>query len=72
MLWKSPGESLGEFARSLTHLKGMSSKVLTLSLLINLVPFLYCNVKRLDYAMKGIVIATMIYAVFIVLIKFVW
>jgi hypothetical protein len=56
----------------MTHLRGMASKVMTLSLLINLIPFLYCTTKRLDYTMRGIVIATMLYALFIILIKFVW
>jgi Mg/Co/Ni transporter MgtE len=72
LLWRSRGEGFGEFARSLTHRSGMTSKVLTLSLLPNLIPFIYCNMKRLDYAMKGIVIATCLYAVFIFIIMFVW
>ena len=66
------GVGIGTFARSLTFQPGLASKVLTLSLLINLAPFLYCTTKRLDYAMRGIVIATMLYALFIFLIKFVW
>jgi hypothetical protein len=41
-------------------------------LLINLIPFVYFNMKRLDYAMRGVFIATMLYALFIVLVKFVW
>ncbi len=65
-------EGFFEFMSSLTKLKGMAAKVLTLSLLINLVPFVYFNFKRLDYAMRGVVVATMLYAVLIVLIKFVW
>lgn len=48
------------------------AKVLTMSLLINLIPFVYCNTKRIDGAMRGIVVATMLYAVLIVLIMFVW
>ncbi|MES2701074.1 MAG: hypothetical protein V4649_00455 [Bacteroidota bacterium] len=71
-LWRSHGESLGDFAHAITRRRGMASKVLTLSLLVNLVPFVYCNMKRLDYTMKGIVIATMLYALFIFLIMFVW
>lgn len=70
-LW-GHSEGFFEFMRSLTKLKGMAAKVLTLSLLINLVPFVYFNFKRIDYAMRGVVIATMLYAVLIVLIKFVW
>jgi len=61
-----------EFFRSLTYRRGMASKVLTLSLLVNLIPFVYCNTKRIDLTMRGIVIATMLYALLIVLIMFVW
>jgi len=46
--------------------------VLTLSLLLNLIPFVYCTSKRYDYAMRGIVIATMIYALIIFLLMFIW
>lgn len=65
-------EGVGTFISHMFHMKGMASKVLTLSLLANLVPFLYTTTKRYDYAMRGIVIATMLYALFIFLIKFVW
>ncbi|GAA4462384.1 hypothetical protein GCM10023093_08860 [Nemorincola caseinilytica] len=64
--------TIGGLLQSLMHDHKSASKVLTLSLLINLVPFVYCNTKRLDYAMRGIVSATMLYAVFIVLVMFVW
>jgi hypothetical protein len=65
-------EGFFQFMHSLTRLKGMASKVLTLSILINLAPFLYFINKRLDYALRGVFIATMLYALFIVLIMFVW
>jgi hypothetical protein len=65
-------EGFGVFLKSLTRQRGMASKVLTLSLLINLIPFVYTNTKRLDYTMRGIVIATMLYALFIFLVMFVW
>ena len=60
------------FLTSMIHLKGMASKVLTLSVLVNLIPFAYCNIKRIDQTMRGIFIATMLYVVLIVLIMFVW
>lgn len=60
------------FLYSLTGQKGMAAKVLLLSVLPNLIPFAYCNVKRLDYALRGIFIATMLYALFVILIMFVW
>lgn len=66
------GRDLGAVISMLAHDHRVTPKVLTLSLLINLVPFVYCNAKRLDYAMRGIVIATMLYALLIVLIMFVW
>ena len=65
-------EGLFNFLGSLTRLKGMASKVLTLSILINLLPFLYFINKHLDFALRGVFIATMLYAVLIVLIMFVW
>jgi hypothetical protein len=70
-IWGS-GTGFGGFLKSLTYEPGLASKVLTLSLLINLVPFVYCNFKRIDLTMRGIVVATMLYAVFIALVKFVW
>lgn len=69
--WGS-GEGFFEFMGSVTRQKGLAAKVLTMGILINLIPFVYFNYKRLDYAMRGVVVATMLYAVLIVLIKFVW
>jgi amino acid permease len=66
------GRDMSSVISMLSHDKRVTPKVLTLSLLINLLPFLYFNVKRLDYAMKGTVIATMMYALLIFLIMFVW
>jgi len=63
---------IGTLLGSLMHDHRSASKVLTLSLLINLLPFVYFNTKRLDHAMRGIVSATMLYALVIVLIMFVW
>ena len=71
LLWGHK-EGLWEFTTMLFRMPGQASKVFTLSLLANLLPFLYFMVKRLDYSLRGVVIATMLYAVLIVLIKFVW
>ncbi|MFI5196661.1 MAG: hypothetical protein ACHQD8_06195 [Chitinophagales bacterium] len=65
-------QSVGAFARIVAAQKGMSAKVVLLGVLINLIPFAYCNIKRLDYTMRGIFTATMLYAMLVVLIKFVW
>jgi len=70
-LW-GHGDGFGVFLHSLTRLRGMASKVLTLGLLINLIPFVYCVFKHYDYALRGIFIATMLYVLFIVLVMFVW
>jgi len=71
VLWGNH-EGFGIFIKSLTYQPGLASKVFTLSLLPNLIPFAYCNVKRIDLTMRGIFIATMLYVVPIILIKFVW
>jgi len=71
LLW-GHGQGFGSFLHSLTRLKGMASKVLTLSILINVIPFAYCNIKRIDMTARGIFVATMLYALLIVLIMFVW
>ena len=71
LLW-GHHQGFGSFIKSLIHLRGMASKVFTLSILINLIPFAYCNIKRIDQTMRGIFVATMLYVVLIVLIMFVW
>ena len=70
-LW-GHGEGITAFLKSLTAQPGLAAKVLTLSLLANLIPFVYYTNKRLDYAARGVFIATMLYALLVVLIKFVW
>lgn len=66
------GGSIGSVIESLSRSHRDAAKVITLSILINLLPFLYFMKKRLDYTMNGVVVATMLYAVFIVLLMFVW
>lgn len=70
-LW-GHSEGIVPFVKSLTAQPGLASKVLTLSLLANLIPFVYYTSKRLDYTARGVFIATMLYALLVVLIKFVW
>lgn len=65
-------EGILHFARSLTYQKGVAAKVVLLSVLANTIPFAYFNIKRLDYAMRGVFIATMLYALLVVLLMFVW
>ena len=71
LLWFR-GRDLGSVLGVILHDHRMAPKILTLSLLANLIPFVYCNNKRYDQTMKGIVIATMLYAFIVVLIMFVW
>lgn len=71
LLW-GHHQGIGSFARSLTYQRGMASKVVLLGVLANLIPFVYFNIKRLDYAMRGVFIATMLYALLVILIMFVW
>ena len=68
----SHGSNLSGYMATLMRDHRALAKVLTLGLLINLVPFLYFNIKRPDYALRGVVTATMLYAVLIILVMFVW
>lgn len=61
-----------EYVNTLFNDPRRGFQLISLSLLINLIPFLYFSSKRLDLSLKGVVIATMLYAVLAVLIKFVW
>jgi amino acid permease len=70
-LW-GRAESISQFLRSTYVLRDLGSKVYTLSILANLVPFAFFNTKRYDQAARGVFIVTMLYVVFIILFKFVW
>lgn len=72
LIFKNSGQSLENFTSAYWSNNRTFAKLLTLSLLANLIPFVYCNFKRLDYISKGIFVATMLYVVFIVLLMFVW
>ncbi len=69
---KAHGESVGSFVTLVIHQKGVAAKVVLLSVLINLIPFAWFNVKRLDYAMRGVFVATMLYALLVIMLMFVW
>jgi amino acid permease len=66
------GQSFGQFSANMAGNHPNLAKVLSLSILANVIPFIYCNNKRLDLTARGIFIATMLYAVAIVLLKYVW
>ncbi len=62
----------GQFVDTLISKKDSAATILSLSLLANAIPFIYYTNKRLDHTARGIFIATMLYAVLIVLLKWVW
>jgi len=71
-LVKFGGTPFGEFIQTMINNHKVAAMVLSLSLLANAIPFIYYTNKRLDLTARGILIATMLYAVLIVLLKFVW
>ena len=71
-LIKFTGTPFGEFIDAMVNNHKVAAMVLSLSLLANAIPFIYYTNKRLDLTARGILRATMLYAVLIVLLKFVW
>lgn len=71
-LLKFNSESFQSFFRILTRDFDVAAMVLSLSILANIIPFIFYTNRRLDLTARGILIATMLYAVLIVLLKFVW
>lgn len=72
LIFRNGGQSIESFIATYWRDNKTFAKLLTLSLLANLVPFVICNMKRYDYTSRGVFTATMIYVVFIVLLMFVW
>lgn len=66
------GISVGGFIQTMVGNHKIAAMVLSLSLLANAIPFIYYTNKRLDHTARGILIATILYAVLIVLLKWVW
>lgn len=66
------GDPVNDVISQLVSSHELASKVLSLSIITNILPFSYYTSKRLDNTARGILIATVLYAVFIILIKFVW
>jgi hypothetical protein len=64
--------SFGTFFSHVSSDHQLAAKVLSLSLIAELIPFIYFTNKRLDNSARGIFIATIIYGVLIVLLKYVW
>lgn len=62
----------GDFIQTMVSNHKVAAMVLSLSLLANAIPFIYYTNKRLDHTARGILVATILYAVLIVLLKWVW
>ncbi len=71
-LIKFNGTPFNGFVNALVHDHKVAAMILSLSLLANAIPFIYYTNKRLDLTARGILIATMLYAVLIVMLRFVW
>lgn len=66
------GMSFDGFIKEMTHNFDAAAKVLSLGLLVNLIPFSFYTYNRLDLTARGILISTVLYAVLMVLLKYVW
>jgi len=66
------GQSFGQFSANMAGNHPNLAKVLSLSILANVIPFIFYTNRRLDLTARGIFIATMLYALAIVLLKYVW
>lgn len=69
---KFNGVGFSSFMRGFFADGKIAAKILMLSILINLIPFVYYTNKRLDHTAKGIFVVTMIYVVFILYLMYVW
>ena len=65
------GQGLDAFMGQVAASHSTAGKVISLSVLANLLPFLYFNRKRLDHTVKGIVIATILYMGVFIYVKYV-
>lgn len=66
------GAGMSDIVRNITRDFDVTAKVLSLAIIINVIPFIFYTNNRLDLTARGILIATMLYAVLIVMLKFVW
>ncbi len=71
-LVKFQNEGFGPYVEAIFTKGKFGFMVLSLSLLLNLVPFIYFTNRRLDLSARGVLIATMLYAVLMILIRYVW
>lgn len=64
--------SFDGYLRQLSTGGKIGPAVLSLCVLTNIIPFLYFSSKKLDYTARGVLVATMLYFVLFILIKYVW
>ena len=64
------GMSFDGFLEHLRFSNDAAGKVISLSALANIAPFLYFNRRRFDLTVKGIVIATVLYMVTFIYVKY--
>ena len=67
---KFSSETLSSFLHILFQQPKVGSMVLSLALIANLIPFFYFTNRRLDNTARGVLVATMLYAVLIVIMRF--
>lgn len=65
-------DEMSDYITRLSMGKDITFKVLSLSMLVNLAPFIFFNSRRYDSASRGVFIATMLWVVFIILVRYVW
>ena len=70
LLWGA-GQSFPQFVQNVYQSHDMASKVYTLSLLANLIPFVWFTSIRNDNWARGVFVATMLYVLYIVAIKYI-
>ncbi|MBS1778790.1 MAG: hypothetical protein JST70_05665 [Bacteroidetes bacterium] len=64
--------TFGDFTAYLMRTHEKAATVISLAILLNVLPFIYFTNKRLDLSARGVLIATILYAVLIILLRFVW
>ena len=66
------GGGFEDFWRLMVNNHDKAAFVISLAVLANIAPFIYYTNKRYDLTARGILIATMLYAVLMILLKWVW
>jgi hypothetical protein len=64
--------TFGDFGAYLMHNHDKAAMVISLAMIMNVIPFIYFTNKRLDFSARGVLIATMLYALLVILLRFVW